>query len=496
MPRRLAYGIGIVLGVGVAVNAVLYLWWVTAAVTIPYQFNYVEGFILYFAAEPSTMYQPITSPPYFTVSYPPLYMYLVATSSRVVGDSFLAGRLLTILAAVSTAVFIAKIVAHRGGGRIAAGIAGMLFVLSPVVYALYGLYIKPDMLAVGFGVAALYWYVTTDGSRLLVGCTVLSLLALYTKQTAFAAPATIALSLALRGELRQAVTFAGVLGGTGLALLWGLNQHTSGQAWLHLVTYNQHAYLPGQAVELLGQFAALHFPLLLLVGYLYRRDSGFEPCPQLYRDATIFLVLGGLITLFSGKAGSSMNFMLELLAALALFAGIAVAKLEWPSLRTQLSRQPDSGRVVTTAVVVLLLLSAQMGLYAVGGLALTTGTFVKQQGPFEGVREADSSIDWQTVDGPILSEDAGLLVRHEQSVTYEPFNMRQLSEQGTWSEAPVLSNIRSQRYEYVILYFNVSDPAAWDTARWTPSELRMIDTHYCLEARSGTYWIYVPDTQC
>src|SRR5829696_9259948 len=62
------------------------------------------------------LYQPVTSPPHTVTAYMPLYYTLVAGLHAVLGPTFLAGRLLTLVPSVCLAATVA-VLARRVTGR-------------------------------------------------------------------------------------------------------------------------------------------------------------------------------------------------------------------------------------------------------------------------------------------------------------------------------------------------------------------------------------------
>src|SRR4051794_30016357 len=102
------------------------------------------------------LYQPLTSPPYTVTAYMPLYYTLAAALHTVSGPSFLAGRVLTLIATVCLAVTVG-VLARRVTGQVTSAMlaAGLVLTLGfagppgPPWLAIYRVDVLGIALAVG-----------------------------------------------------------------------------------------------------------------------------------------------------------------------------------------------------------------------------------------------------------------------------------------------------------------------------------------------------------
>lgn len=476
---------GVALAAALLAGLVRYAHTVAYGLTTPYAFEYGEGFMLYFATHLGEMYEPVGTEPFLPTVYPPLYHLLVGGLHWLVGDRvglFALGRSVSVAAAVATALFVGALVRasdDADGGRtwprsaVAGAVAAGVFLSTPLTLE-WGVAARVTSLGLCLSVAALYWYlVAADGSRRQVaGCLVLCLLALYAKQSFVAAPLAIAVAFLLDREPRRAAEFVAGLGAAGLLILAGLTAVTDGQAWYHLVAYNS-----SQSVELarIAEFSArfvVAYPILLALGgavVLHRRS--IVPTVVL-----VYLVVAGLVAVATvGKPGSNDYYFFETVTALCVVAGCALAAALSPDRRLF---GADEAPAVRTFVVLVLV--AQVGLFLPGhpvdkptGAEATAATI-------------------EDADGPVLTEDNGLLVTLGRTPTHEPFLTTQLAAAGTWDQTPIVRSIERERYSYVVLLFDVEGDPGHHADRWTDAQLRAIAENYELAERNGEYRVYVP----
>lgn len=454
-------------------NLLIWTYEAFIALTTPYSMDYGEGFVMYYAKNWGLMYDPISSPPYLVTNYPPIYPTLAGIINNIFNDIFFTSRLLSIVSSLSIAGIISSIVYRESpSNSVFTGIiSGFLFLFSTITSE-WGMYARVDILGVCFGISAIFWYLTRSGKSQLIGAALFSLLALFTKQSLFAAPAAIFLSLMFKREYKQGAIFAVGLGTVGLVLLAGLTYITGGQAWLHLVEYNQNSFSFYRMFAATKSIFINHHPILL----------GFAGATVLlhYEDIPSVLVFyfftGGVASLLVGKVGSGPNYFLSFLVATTTLAGIFLSKSQFPKSISNITSANQNPMTILIAV----LLIVQFSLF-----------IVPPSGAFAGANTADSVIE--NSNGPILSEDSGLLVNNNQKVLYQPFIMRQLMISEKWDQSPVVQSISHKQYRYIILQFNVTNEGDWHTSRWSPDQIRAIDENYELANQSGRYWIYIPE---
>ena len=455
-------------------NLGIYVVGAVRGLTSPFSFDYGEDFVLYLATNPELLYHPIDVEPYLPTVYPPIYPSVVGALHAATGGAlnvFTVGRLTSIVAALGTTVLVGALSTDRDQ-VVPFVVAGGIFLANPTV-SFWGVAARVDMLGLFFSVAALYWFIDRRGYERLVGAVVLCVLALYTKQSFIAAPLAIGASLLWERRWKETTAFGIGLGVTGLAVLAGLSMLTDGRAWNQLVVYQA-----GQSVRVMDtvwwgyRFAQRNAVLLALGAFasLFRH----ERVPTVVLGYV--LIAGAVNTYLIGKQGSNWYYFLDLIAGLSVVAGILFSDLY--ARRDVAVPEKESLRPL---VLVCLVLVAQLVLFAQPPLSAHP----------DGATAAADVVD--DTDRPVLSVDASILMRNEQTVIYEPFIMTQLHQAGYWDQTPVLRSIANREYGYIVLSFDVSDRGSERYPdRWSEEQLRTIDANYELHGVTGSYWIYAP----
>jgi hypothetical protein len=282
------------------------------------------------------LYGDPSAPPFLIVNYPPLYLLLSAALAPLAGSTLVAGRLVSLLAALGCAAAIA-VLARPGRGRSPwpAALAALLFLSVPIVREWSAL-MRVDMLGVClglWGLVALTWRERLSPARgALAGLLLLACL--------FAKPSLLAAPLAAggwllwrlyraRGQERRAVLAAALaLGATaalGGGLLFALLQWASG-GWfaLHVVAANANRWDAALAQGFWRQQLALRWPLgaaaALAAALAWPAGAAALVLPGLY-------TLGGAaVAAGVGKVGAYSNYFLELYAGLVWLVAIGVGR--------------------------------------------------------------------------------------------------------------------------------------------------------------------------
>ncbi|ALG82888.1 hypothetical protein [Halanaeroarchaeum sulfurireducens] len=427
---------------------------------------------MYYAKNWELMYDPISSSPYLVTNYPPIYPVIAGTLNRIFDNIFFSSRLLSITSAISIAGLISSIVYKESANDsiIIGIISGLLFLFSSITSE-WGMYARVDILGVCFGVSAIFWYLTQRGRSQLIGAALFSLLALFTKQSLFAAPAAIFLAMIFEKEFKRAIRFAVGLGTVGLSLLAGLTYVSEGQAWIHLVTYNQNSFSFYRMFATTKTQLIDYHPILLGIA----SATVLRYFDEIPRVLVFYFLTGGLPSLLVGKVGSGPNYFLRALVGMTILFGIFLSKSQFDKVVSNINSNSQKSVSVLIAVLVII----QFSLFV-----------APPSGAMAGADNADSIIEKS--DEPILSEDSGLLVNNNQNVLYQPFIMRQLTISGEWNQKPVVQSIQNEHYEYIVLHFDVADEEDWSTSRWSPDQIQAVDENYQLVDNSGKYWVYRP----
>lgn len=391
--------------------------------------NYGEPFVVYAASHPRTWFGSLRKPPYLVTDYPPVYLEATAAVGHIVGGPpYRAGRLVSEASYLVAVLFVVLLGAGVAGpwGPVAGPLAGALFAMSP--FAGWGFLARVDMLGVALSLAAL-WVVLRRRPRtgwpVLAG--LLCAAAVGTKQTFLAAPAAIALDLALERRGGDLARFLGTALAAGAALAaWLFAVYGIGPVWRDLVVYNENPFSVGRMLTQVGTYLGAHalvtgLAAAALMTLPWRRAGPF-------RLVALYGLLAALVSLSVGKIGSAHNYFLEDEAAAPI---LAVALLGGPL--------PSAAALRRGARAAIL-----------GVLCLQLFSFPR---PRAGTDEAWRAVltDLRNVPGPLLSTDAGFNLALGKPIPYQPFIMKQLIVTGRVPSDPLLAPLSRGAFPRVVV---------------------------------------------
>ena len=472
---------------GLLYQAGLTAWLGVTGLLFPYQLDYGEGVLLHFVrewAQGRPIYKDIGSYPYITSNYAPLVLVLALALTPVLGFSYAAGRVWTLLALAAITILLVAWVRREGGRWLPAAAAGLIFLGSPYVYHWAPLF-RVDLVGLALTLGGLY--------AVYVGCTAspgqgqtrkgllwlaagLFVAGLYAKQSFFFAPAAAVAYLFFCVDRWKAVKMAaGMLAlGGGLFLL--INAFTRGGFWAGLVASNVNPFLWTEFWKQQADFFQT-FAVLGLLAAWYGVDKFLldRTLPLRQKASPLdFYLLAALASLwFAGKAGAWENYFFEALAALVLCGGLGLARLG------------RHGQWLYPVAAPLLVL-AQVGLmWHTPGAAAQYLKLTRQS------NEAMIPILARTPD-PMVSEDMGLLVTNDKALDYYSFQYSQLARAGRWDQAWELGQLRDGRFSMVTLERGTRENVD-RYQRFTREFLSELDRSYRHAATVGKYELYEPD---
>lgn len=450
-----------------------------AAVQFPYPLDYGEGPILdqvvRLARSENIYRSDVSSPPYTISNYPPLFHLIQIPFTWIFGPAFWYGRVISLLSALAAALFIGLTVYTVTNDRIAAVISGLLLFSFPHLLQ-WSAFNRVDTLALAFSLAGLFsivrWPVQRRG--LILGV-VLFTAAVYTKQSyGLVGPATALVWLLYGRHYRQAIRFALWLGGICLALFLILNWATGGGFWFNIITANANAVSHiGIMTFVTGFFINGWLFILGAIGFLvverwwYPTRSWPLVLPfTLFAAATLFL---------AGKAGASVNYLYEPVAALCLAAG---AVLAWPK----------RNYVLKSAAVLLFALQVN-GLVNWSRLDYIPFVMTKVYAASEVAQLAQIVRD---APAPTLSDEyMGLTPLAGQALYFQPFEFSQLQYANLWDQTPLIAAIQRKEFSVILLYEPPIGPAMI-VSRWTPQIRNAIWANYRAKTTLAGTWVYIP----
>lgn len=308
-----------------ALTACLLLYALTQRLYFPYPLEWLEAASVDMA-ERLLAGLPIFSAPSIAYVAPmktPLYYYLMTAVWPVVGNGFVAGRLVSILATLGTLGLIWQFVRAEGGSRIWA-LFGIAFYMA--TFQIGGQWYdiaRLDAAFLFFAMAGLYGLRFWRGSLGTAGAGVLLAAAFFTKQTILMVAVPVWLALALeapRRALISGVVFAAVVAG-GMVLL---DVFSSGWSTYFLVEVPGHGALDwtlGNFEHLLLIAPALVLSTALVIDwYRTKREAALYHCGLFF--GALFCSLAGRLH-FMG----ALNSFMPLYAVLAVLMPLALQKL-------------------------------------------------------------------------------------------------------------------------------------------------------------------------
>jgi hypothetical protein len=499
--RWLGWALWAVALAGLVYLAGLTVWLGVNGLFFPYQLDYGEGYLLHFVKEWSQgrpIYKAAEGYPYILANYPPLPIVLALGLTPLVGMTYTAGRVWTLLAIVAVAGILVAWVRRESGRWLPAVAAGLIFVGAPYTYHWAPLF-RVDLVGLALTVGGLYAvYLASPPSAglgagpargrevrqgLLWLAVVLFVAGLYAKQSFLFAPAAALAYLFFFVDRWQAIKMAAAMAVLGGGLFLLINTLTGGGFWYGLVASNVNPFLWSEFWKQQADFFYTFAILALLTGW-YVVDKFFldrsVPFRRKVSPLDLYLVAALASLWLAGKAGAWENYFFEALAALVLCGGLGLARIGRYGGR--LARIGPPLAQIGPPLLVL----AQVGLMwhtpreADRYLQLTRQS-----------NEAIVPIVDRTPD-PIVSEDMGLLVTNGKVLDYCSFQYSQLARAGRWDQAWELGQLRDGRFSMVILEQGTRlDVDRYQ--RFTREFLSELDRNYRHARSVGKYELYEPD---
>lgn len=426
--------------------------------------------------------------PYTISNYPPLYVVLLALGVKLFGvaNGFVVGRSISALASWIAAACVYTIIHNFSKNRLASLVGAGVFIAFPFV-TFWSPFARIDMLALALslGALAILTKVPLSWPRLITAALLL-LAAIFTRQSyALAAPMAAFVWL-LSQDRRKAIGLALLVGFPALALFLLLNNLTAGGFAFNIITANINAYdLPNLTQNLINFFHSSLIPILF--GLLsFALTWGVNKMGFL---STSYLVGAFLSALTVGKAGSNVNYLLELCAALALCTGGVIAWANQPR-----NASPNEAGMGAPTAVPSLLGSALVLVLTAGLIHSLYITSTRYAYSLEtgldntaGLIELEAYV--KDTPGLILADEyMGMLTLQGRPLVIQPFEVTQLAYAGMWDQTPLLTSIAEQEFDAIILY-----DQWWSLTRWTPEMLAAIQQHYSYTKYLAGNKIYTPN---
>jgi hypothetical protein len=383
------------------------------------------------------------SPIFTAANYPPLYFHLAGIGD----DPFVTGRLISIAATL----FIAGAIAFRGrsAGAVVAGAVALAWLGSIPVMA-WGLAVKPDPLALALTVGATLALARARALPLVAG--VLIGLAVMAKPTALL-PGIALLAYVARRDPRGAI--GGLFGGLAAASVVALLTHGPDKLFkVHVVDWNALPWRPELAAPLVV-IALLVLAVPIATAVATRAGGG---------AVGAYLVGAIGVLLLGGREGATVNYFLDLSAALALAAATIAPRLS-------LGLRYPVASVVQLAIAVVLLNPFP-----------TTPSLLSPTGKW-----GDPSLVAYVRDhvpGTVLVEDSGLLVASGREPLVDDLFLwsRNYASGKSFLEGPrLLEAVRAGRFDAIVSEVDlerIDVGPGYERQRWHPDLVAAVLERY------------------
>ena len=388
------------------------------------------------------------SPIFTAANYPPLYFHLAG-----IGDGpFVTGRVLSIVATLLVAGAIAW--TARSGGWLTAGSLALAW-LGSVPLMSWGLAVKPDLVALALTVGATLALARARPLPLVAG--ILVGLAVTAKPTALLPGVALLTYVARRDPLGAT---RGMVGGLVAAVVVGVLTYFPDKAVrLHVIEWNSLPWRLELAVPL--AFIAL---LVLAV------PLATVAITRAVRGAVGAYLVGAIgVLLLGGREGATINYFLDLSAALALAAATIAPRLSL-----------GSGYPV-----------AAMAQLALGFVLLnpfpSTPSLLAPTGKWGDPSTIAYVRDF--VPGQVLAEDSGLLVANGREPLVDDLFLwsRVYASGQSFREGPALIQaVRAGQFDAIVSEVDlerIESGPGYARQRWHPDLIAAVIDRYVLPPR-------------
>lgn len=435
------------------------------------------------------LYQPVVPDRFVSAPYPPFHPLLLALlAGGTQPHVFWAGRLISLIAALVTAVCGLGLVQRVTGSRLAAVAAAVLLLAFPPLQ-LWALRIKPDMVGLALTLGGLWLVARWQPPQRSIGpaeppgaaarglrqfswlapslllAALAFVVAHFTKQTMLAGPLAAGTYLLLKDRrvaVRWVLVYLILLATTWIAL----DLITRGQYTYHVWVLHKLEWTGYRFWKLASQLRDA-WPLALLGGL------ALAACRRRPTVINAYALWAPASLIGAGVVGSHHNHLLETGAALALVGAQALGL----GLRQR--------NVLTVLAPVLL--ATQLLLWRTP-LPWFVGEYVIEPDDARFIEFV------QATPGEIMADDIGILYAAQRPIRYDdPAAMGPAATLGLWDQRQFVADIRAQRFSAILLALDVFGPDGLTdpSGRWTPEMLQAIRDSYEIKF-TDEQLIYVP----
>ncbi len=428
------------LGLLAALHLAVLAYHLGLTLAFPYDLNYGEGYVLNDAIRLSrgeSLYIDLQQFPMVRSPYPPLFPLVWSFLQPLAGPAFWPGRLLSALSLAGIGALVGWNAWRVRCGIWPAVAAVGLVAASPFVYQWAG-YARVDMLALLFAVGGVVTAQWIGGSRGVILSAVLCGLAVWTKQTTITAAVAVGIAYMLR-SWRFGATFALLIGVPSVLVAGVLNAATAGEFVRHVLAGNaSNPVIPLRAAVYVAAFLILDLPAVIASVWWLRRGLTGRPSP-----IALYLPIALLAAVSAGNGGSSVNYLIEPVLAVALAVPLA-----WRALPRDAALAAPMLAVVQLALLVHWPNSFGTSYLGENALGHT---------PTAADAAIGAHLDSVVLNAPgeVIAEPAGFALRNGRPVYLQPIDLRAEQLQGRWRSEPLTSALASGRFSDLITAYNL-----------------------------------------
>ncbi len=378
----------------------------------------------------------------------------------------------------------------RSAQLLGAATAGLLpLSFSPV--RIWFVLMRVDMLAIALTFLGVVFAVrATRRPAWLVLAMPLFVLAVYTKQTEIAAPAS-ALAVLLMVKPRAAI-FAGLGGGIlGLSAFLWLEWQTAGGFGRHILAYNVNTAsfdMLASHLRTQAKYAILLVAAVVGLAVFWTERGGAAGRPNavtaesrvIVPMVSVWLMISIAMLTMVAKIGANVNYFIEPMCVCAVPAGMLVGRC-WQAIVNGLT-----GRRDVTLLVGLVCQALALAAEIARGGSLCVRDWV-EPGLIAVQKDLVRDIAGQV--RPVLSEDMVLSLRGGQEVPIELAIFHELSRTGQWDQRRILDLIDAHAFAFVI----TTPDKVYTPQRYTPEMLAAIARAYPRVETHGPYVVQYPE---
>lgn len=430
-----------------------------------YQVDNAEGVILATAAHVNAGHSAYGDPhtlPVYLSPYGPLFYSAVAFITRQTGLSFLWPRALVLLATAVVAICIGLLIEKWTGRRVLAALCALVFLNSPIVQS-WSAILRADMPALALSMLGLtifvfvqrgwYWSIPFFSG------------AIFCKYSVLAAPVACFVWLIWVKDFRKAILLAAGIALISAGGILALQSATDGWFLFHMLRTHPDPFQLDQLAIMFKRLIATEW-LVIAFALVFVLRGGVGQRLATRNSVTLsrlFLAVSFLVSISAGKLGANTNYLLELIAALTICAGLGYQHLA------------ESEKVPRLAAIGIVSLATVM---VTGSVMYVVPGFTVRRAALADCDRAYALLESHPGKN-ILAENAGAaVVTGKDPIVSDLFMYTQLTQHGTLSERPVLEQLRGREIPLVVMGEEFSFYDTKGSARWSSQMISAIRENY------------------